>query len=158
MTAVIDVSGNPWTWARFDDAKPHAVHRSLVEGLIVDMEGRGCTIEAAEGIDSISFDLPGPIIIGAPQRTFKVDLLKIEIPCDDVPVIYSKLCDLPARHFYDGSEYYKLHGFLRCLVMTPQQKEMLEALTWAAADECVTRADEFFDGWKQRNKSRSERS
>ena len=123
-----------WHWVN-DDLQnesmwlSHAIPDSLYTAIMENLHSRGFYHYGTKEIDgTLSFDLPGMCSMNREYRQVEVDGLTIEIPCTDWEYIYDKLL---ARKERDDANlpYYKLHGFNRCIVLTPDQRdEMLKQM------------------------------
>lgn len=145
----------PWKWLIIPGWLSHGVPVYLVQSLLDDLRARqkdpSAELEYTE-TDTVScaIDYPGMICVDRPWSTFKIDGLTIEIPCEDVASFYSQLKDLPPREFKEGKgmgvgmTYFKLKGFCKCLVLTPDIRvELLEALA-AGMSEAEAKATAFW--------------
>lgn len=157
MIDIIDASNDAWQWITFDGAKSHAVHRPLVEAIIKDMAVRGCPIDTMKPMNELWFDVPGPAFLDMPSTMFELDGLCIEIPCCDVTLFADSLKNLKERE-NDGQIYYKLHGFHRCLVLGPEQKNTLQRALEEASIESERQADEFITKWRTEIDRKNSRS
>lgn len=72
----------------------------------------------------VTFDLGGLAYQDIPKALIDVQGLRIRIPCDHVASVVSNLSALPERCFANGAPFYKLHGFYRALVLSPEQREI----------------------------------
>jgi hypothetical protein len=133
-----------WIWASavHYDYKSHAIPEPLVDGVLDNLSSRGCRGMNTETIpdDGISFDLPGVISVDRNMHDIQITGLKISIPSTDVATFFSMLNSLEERNEI-GTKYYKLHGFHRCICLTPELKdELVEALK-AVLPEAMAIAD-----------------
>lgn len=76
-------------------------------------------------VSSTLIDLPGMIMADRSVENIKIDTLNLGIPSSDFEYFYGKLAKLQPRTFADGQVYYKLHGYLVCLVLTEEQRNVL---------------------------------
>lgn len=117
-----------WVTAKNYDCKSHAIPEELVDGVINNMLERGVAGMNKTSTKAISFDLPGIAYIHRHMHTIQVDGLEIDIPATDVEEILEKAENLSVRNEI-GKSYYKLHGFHRCICLTPEQRqELVDAL------------------------------
>lgn len=160
-----------WKWLILDGWKPHAVPMWLEKALLDDLRSRpesGKDLEyTSTETTNMAIDFPGMVAIDRPWMTFALDGLAVEIPCEDVGGFVNELKRLKPRHFKgdhtagetvllsngdriiatgvdEGVMYYKLHGFNRCIVLTPDlYVDLLEALE-ARLDEAEEKATVFW--------------
>lgn len=121
--------------------KPHFVPDDLVAELRADICTRFNTVVAdiAPRLagDVIRLDLGGPMMVDAEWVGVDLDGVVFEVPVRDVSQLYLELLQAPARG--RGTQgYYKLHGWIHALVLTPNQRNYVLA-TWAR------RLQEFHD-------------
>jgi hypothetical protein len=145
----------PWKWLLIDGWMSHAVPAYLVQTLVDDLAGRpeseGKVPEVvAEDITRFSIDRPGMAAMGRPWMDFYIDGLHISTPCEDVVTFIGKLKKRPMRTWdkgttrYVGANYYKLHGFNRCIVLTPDLRfDLIEALE-AKIENAEAQATAFY--------------
>lgn len=125
-----------WHWVadKFTNKKQwvsHAIPEVLYKAVMESLHQRGFhyyeTTELVEG-DRVVIDLPGMIMMNREFRGVNIDGLTIEIPCTDWEVLYSVLAKSEVRT--DAAlPYYKLHGWHRCICLTPQHRDnMLQAM------------------------------
>ncbi len=141
-----------WHWLVFNDAKSHACPEELRAPLVAEMKRRGCSAVPGKSKQTslIVFDQPGAIITTMPQETVVVGGLSIRLWADEVPGTRTDLTRLPVRTFKGGAAYRKLHGYARCLVLTPSLwAEAIEKLG-AVADDCERRVKEFYERWRMK--------
>lgn len=98
-------------------------------------------------VATTSIDEPGIVCVDRPWMSFPIDGLVVEIPCEDVMMFRLQLENLKPRYFQryeahekvdgieakgtdeEGLTYYKLHGWLSCIVLSPYDRyDLLEAL------------------------------
>lgn len=139
-----------WHWVTFKDedgipqAKPHAVPDCLLAGLLIDLRDRQCGEGRVVKLEELYLDLPGPQI-SEEKLLVHVDGLRVEIPIYDFKAFFDMLSKLKARQFIDQSginrgTYFKVHAFMRCLVLTPHHRDLL-------AIEMASRMDEVKRYW-----------
>jgi hypothetical protein len=152
------------TWVRvcFENAKTHLVCKGLMKALIVDMAKRDCTLmnfatnygkdyESEEWsnprvVTEWGIDMPGMINAKRPNELFNFCGLKFEVPSEDVASFILALEKLPPRSF-GKQTYYKLHGFMQCVVLTKTQYNEMLRLLRGRVQIAERRATEF---WAER--------
>lgn len=108
---------------------PHFAPRAVVPLLLQDLRARfNSKLRRQKRTEFGTFDLPGMVPI---HREWSLNALDdhhftLGIPLMDVSEILDRLRKLEPRTFADGTTYYKLHGFMRCLVLLPKHKAELE--------------------------------
>lgn len=139
-----------WTWLNFESETTrtigHAVHVSTRKAVIADLVARGCgsPVEIPIDEDGVHIDMPGMIAMTRPIEVFEMGGLRINIPSEDVAAFLIDVDKLKVRHGADGSDYYKLHGFMRALVLSPSQRTMFRALLVGRVPTAERRASEFY--------------
>jgi hypothetical protein len=113
-----------------------ALRRPLIADLRGRMEAEGRTFEITKlehmnarpsrpSTVHVFFDLGGLMYTNGPREIVEVQGLRLRIPSDNIASMISDLNALPERRFANGLPYYKLHGFMRALVLSPAQREVL---------------------------------
>jgi hypothetical protein len=123
----------------------HLVSTDRIEQTVQDLVDRGVPAEAVEVLEvdaPWTFDMPGMIWNGRTMLDFKVDTLELKIPAHDLGRFITNIRKLPLRTFADGTDYYKLHAFSRCLVLSPDQRAGLQRLMEEAYPDAEAAADE----------------
>lgn len=119
--------GNPhWRWLRFEHAKAHLVSAGLVSVIVADMKARDCVLESNEPIVEFSIDMPGMCRTDRPIETFRFMGLSVSMPTEDVASFAAEAGTLEPRGT-GGRQYFKLHGFHRCWVLSDAQRRLLLA-------------------------------
>jgi len=149
-----------WRFIRWHGCKGQFVPQTLFGQLEADMRKRlaqhdppeelsvdfdDCDREAEEA----AIDLPGMIRMDRGWWSCDIDVGRVAFPVLNVRDLRRQLVSLPLRTFNDGTEYYKLHGWLVCLVLTPEQRDsILQALAddWDAIE---AREDKELDQWRE---------
>lgn len=138
------MSDRKWLWINFDGAIPHFVCAGLSKSLINDLKNRGCPVDKQEECTDMNIDMPGMICTDRPWETLPFMGADIDIPSEDVASFILKLSELKERVFDDGTPYYKLHGFCRCIVFTPAQRVAFLDLLKSRVQEAEKRATLFW--------------
>lgn len=145
-----------WRWLVIDGWKSHAVPEYLESVLVGDLAARQPPDDdpaevQSHPIVSMGIDMPGMVCTTRPWMTFHIDGLDIEIPCEDVASFLLQLNSLKPREFthekagaFKGLSYYKLHGFCKCIVLTPDLKVMLTEALEAGVAEAEAQATAFW--------------
>ena len=126
-----------WLRISFESALTHAVPAELAPQLIAEMSARGHAIknyEKAYGVEnarslggnpkditSWSFDMGGMMAVNRPYEHVDIDGLNVDVPCEHLSLVLSRLQRLDLRRFDDGARYYKLHHWNSATVMSPAQ-------------------------------------
>lgn len=122
--------------------KAHYCPAALVGGLVADLEARDAGVKGVENAVSGSIDLPGMAMADRPWEKVMIGEFVLSVPSQDFAIILERLRDAPIRRFADGSEYHKVHGWLHCLVVSPEQRDELISAMEEKAPEAEKRADE----------------
>lgn len=145
-----DLNGKLWAKVKPSGWKIHAVPASLLEGLLQDARERGHTeiTFAPAGTEDIMIDLPGMCMVDRTYQEIRIDTLSLSIPTTDFTVFFNELGQAPKRKFANGQEYYKIHGWLACVVFTPEQRDLvLKSMTelMPVVSEAARKEDEEFE-------------
>lgn len=152
----------PWKWLNIEGFKSHAVPAYLEGVLLDDLRARARGDDpltpppevVSEQTTSVAIDNPGMVALDRPWMSMRVDGLTLDIPCEDLGVFYERLKKAPERvwkegtSMFVGASYYKLHGWNRCIVLTPDiRMELLTTMKEKLA-EAEDEADRFWSGRK----------
>lgn len=154
----VDVASSPWWFVEFEGAKGHFVPSALVSGIIADMAAREFVEDGMKPVREVFLDRGGPIIFDSPTEVVSIDLLRIELFSDSVGEFLCQSKKLPLRKTPGGDEYYKLHEWHTCLVLTVTQKAALEQFLEDNAERAGKRGDEHFARWKRAMDEKNKRS
>lgn len=134
-----------WQFVMVTSFKGHIVPEHMTSLLVSDLlnreveEGTGpICIDDLKDIDNAGMDLPGMVSMDRTWETIDVDGLKFEIPSQDFSHFYHRFKTAPLRSFSDGTPYHKVHSWINCIVVSPEQlvhilrkmEEMLPAANW----------------------------
>lgn len=134
-----------WKWVIFDGAIPHMCSPSLVDVIVADLERRGCPVsEVQDGDGKFTIDMPGMVAVKRPWEDFEFDGLELSIPCEDVDTFVVYIGEDLKERGGEGGRYYKIHGWHRCLVVTPEQRGRLLAVLRDRLPTADRRAREFY--------------
>lgn len=125
----METKNNIWSLVHFKNAKLHVAPKQLLDDLKVDMTKRDLPtsdLYPDEDISKCMMDCPGMIMIDRGYQEFKIDTLLLSIPNTDVGLFFEEIKNSPVRMFESGKSYYKLHAWRLCLVLTPEQKELVQ--------------------------------
>jgi len=122
--------------------KSHYCPSDLADGLVEDLESREADIRFIESTDKGYIDLPGMCMADRPMEEVVLGEFRLSIPSQDFASMLSRLKAAPLRKFADGSEYFKLHGFHQCLVVSPEQRDELIRIMDEMVADAEKRADE----------------
>jgi hypothetical protein len=120
---------NMGPWARFFAAewKPHWVPSALLEDITADARARFHEFLDAEPATEGGVDQPGMIMADRTYQTLEIDGFKLTIPSQDWEYFLRELEYGRRRKFASGTEYYKIHGWLNCVVFTVDQRDRVLA-------------------------------
>lgn len=125
-----------WKWIEVGgDVKAHAAPETLEEAIIYDLQYRfrsplGVLIDDTK---TFTLDPGGMAWTTQKYQEFDIDGLKISVRNHDVGHFYVIMKNLKQRESM-GRPYYKVHGWLHCLVLEPKQYEELLAALDAKTD------------------------
>jgi hypothetical protein len=130
-------------WVRFmsDGWKMHFVDVRLLSGLMEDSASRNHASPFYEPVTKAWIDLPGMILQDRSIEEFSFDGITLEMPSEDFEHFRESLRDKKVREFSDGRKYFKIHGWLHCVVFTPEQRDACLALMDARAEEARARGE-----------------
>jgi hypothetical protein len=124
-----------WNWLTFKDApnghrcSAHAVPAELRVPLVHDLETRGFALRRAAPLgDRLHFELGGGSIITTWPKTTIEDLgFRLVLWQHEVASLRLRTEGYVRRRFKGGVAFYKIHGYERCLVLTPEQHDVFLA-------------------------------
>jgi hypothetical protein len=117
-----DLPAESWACIMFDGFKAHFCPSSLAGDLIADIGVRGGqTMEVREATEGWA-DLPGIVLANRSWEDVMVGEFKLGFPSQDFAYFMAELEASPVRRFVSGREYHKIHGWLHCIVLTPEQR------------------------------------
>ena len=154
----IDISNTKWTGVRSLTLKYHYCPSSLLPDLLVDLKERYGEECETKPITTGLIDLPGMIMTDRPIEELEVDGFTLKIPSQDFEVFAGRLFKLTPRRFNSGKEYYKLHGWMQCLVLTPSQHAALLSLMDKMLPEVSKRGKEADKEFSRRMRVLNEKS
>jgi hypothetical protein len=94
-------------------------------------------------VTSWGIDMPGMVNQGRPREKFRFFGLDFEVPCEDVASFIEQTGGLEERRF-GKKRYYKVHGFMCALVLTPVQFEEFRSILRARLQVAERRAHMFW--------------
>jgi hypothetical protein len=116
-----------WNAHSHEGVKPHFVPDSLMHTILTDI-GRRFHAPVLQTLDRtgelMRIDRGGPMMISAEWVSVDIDNATLEVPVRDIEVYYMDLLQSPLRG-EPGAQYYKLHGWLHCVVLTPEQRKTI---------------------------------
>lgn len=138
--------------------KAHYCPRSLVGGLVADIEARGGSASKVEEATEGGMDLPGMCMADRPWENMMIGDFKFSVPSQDFEYFLSELDRVTVRKFSDGQEYFKIHGNYHCLVLTPEQREELLNTMYNMVRDVRKRAEEADEEFTRRIAKINEKS
>lgn len=146
-----------WSRVLFKGFKAHYCPDDLVEELVEDIENRGGSLDEIANVSDGGIDLPGMILVDRPWEDIQIDGFKLGIPSQDLGDFLSELERTPLRKFPNGKQYYKIHGWLVCVVFTPDQRNEVLRIMKDILPQSVKRADDaterMIEGLKRMEKA-----
>ena len=115
-----------WSIIRFAIAKGHFVSEALRTPVLEEGVERKFGFVSEKPLEEGGMDLPGMVFTDRGWED--IDLpggLKFSFPYSDFAIFFHTLQELHPRKFKSGETYYKLHGWLTCLVLTPGERDFL---------------------------------
>lgn len=126
-----------WHWVIDNNYEwmSHAISETLLTPVMESLHERGLlNYKVDEIVDPLSFDLPGMASMDRKELKVEIDGLTIEMPCTDWELIHGMLKRREVRTDA-AAPYFKLHGFLRCICLTPEQRDEMLAQMAAQMQE-----------------------
>lgn len=129
-----------WYILQAEGWKAHAVPENLLHQLESDALARGHNDIRYYESKQFSIDMPGAILSDRSIENITFEGITFSIPSEDFFVFYEELADGKKRKFDSGEYYYKIHGWLACIVFTPELKEKFLTKMETMMDEVEERA------------------
>lgn len=149
-----NLSDSSWVRVMVPGFKLHFCPAEMADDLVTDLIERVADHSVSrsdvqvEGAVGGLIDLPGMIMMDRPIEKFDIDGFTLEIPSQDFWFIVGELeRGAPLRTFASGHKYHKIHGWMVCVVMTPEQRtDLLARMEKETPDiqERAAKADEEF--------------
>lgn len=146
-----------WKFLFVTGYKPHYCHPDLHEDLKDDLLSRGdvpdaeCDEELSSRLDEKSWcDQSGMVLMDEPNYSADCgdgDIWETRVRCFDHYL--HRLEDLEPRRFASGKEYYKIHGWMQCVVFTPAQRDVLLAKMREDKAAITLMVEALFARWKR---------
>jgi hypothetical protein len=113
---------NSWAAILFEGYKTHFCSSELVGDLVADIESRGGVTDKVKEVVTSGADLPGIVLVNSPWEEIALNNFKLCFPTQDFEHFMMELESSPLRKFSSGREYHKIHGWIHCIVFTPEQR------------------------------------
>ena len=117
-----DLGDRTWALARFEGFKAHLCHVDLLGDLVADIGTRGGAVKGVESVSEGAIDLPGMVAANRPWEEVRIGDFVLHIPSQDFAHFLGELSNAPTRRFASGKPYHKIHGWLVCVVLAPEQR------------------------------------
>jgi len=111
-----------WALILFKGYKTHFCPSELVGDLIADIGARGGNAYEVRETDNGGADLPGIVAADRRWEDILIGGFKLGFPSQDFEYFMEELELSPVRKFASGREYHKVHGWIHCVVLTPEQR------------------------------------
>lgn len=135
-----------WRYILYAEVVAHCCPEELVAPMLEELRARTPLTEmsppyppADAPCTRLALDMPGMVMTTRPWEDFDFDGLLLSIPCEDVAAFLDQLQELKER-----SWGYKLHGFHRCLCLSPAQRDALITLLRERVVSADMRARAFY--------------
>jgi hypothetical protein len=137
----------PWVQIHLPDWKGTFISQALLTQLLKDYELRGHPLHPPtlqKSVNEGALDRPGMCFADRKWVDVPVeDGFRLSFPNSDAEYFYDELRNLEARTFPNGEVYYKLHGWIHCVVLNLEQRMAvlryleanMEAIRKVAAEE-----------------------
>lgn len=122
-----------WTMVSFTAAKPHIAPLRLTVPIIDDLDIRGGGQSRVDALRSgaLYIDHGGPMSAQRKYIFADVDGLKLAVPAAELAQFLREL-KLAELRLTNDIPYFKLHGYVHAIVLTPAQRDSLMA-SWEAS-------------------------
>lgn len=100
--------------------KPQFCPESLLPELKADMirrEGKDINFYEEDSVAAF-IDLPGMIMTDRGIESIDMGGWELRIPTSDFEFFFNEITNLKRRFFSDGTEYYKIHGWMHAVVLS----------------------------------------
>ena len=105
--------------------KLHITPDELVDGIVADLKKRGFPLVRRNLIIECGFDGPGCVHKDDVWYDFVLDSLVVKFSARSFEEMLLQLRGLERRTAPGGQRYFKMHGFLNCLVLTSDDRKYL---------------------------------
>lgn len=119
-----DMSGE-WVMFMVGNWKPHWCPAFMLAGLMEDATRRGQGLGTSEPSPGGIVDQPGMILQNRTYQKFDLGMFVLKIPTEDCEHYREVLEENRVRKFADGREYYKVHGWIHCVVLAPEHRKII---------------------------------
>ncbi len=113
-----------WTLIEFSGAKPHLSSAALCSPVIDDLDirvgGQSRCTQLEPG--AVHIDQGGAMLVDRTYQTVTFDGLELRVPTTELAYFLQELRAAQVRETND-IQYYKLHGWLHVVVLTPEQRD-----------------------------------
>lgn len=131
-----------WLYTAVKDLKIHYSNKELAYDLLDEVGIDQETYVDLKQINEGLIELPGPVLMDRTYQSIKIEDFKLKIPTSDFEYFYFKLEESPLRKFKSGNEYYKLHGWMTCVMFTKEQGNTIKEVMHKNLDEISALATE----------------
>jgi hypothetical protein len=142
MMETTNLPSGSWALVQFEGFKAHFCPSELVADLIADIEVRGGPATEVTLAVKGGADLPGIVLANRSWEDIPIGGFKLGFPSQDFEHFMAELERSPVRRFASGREYHKIHGWLHCVVLTPEQRADVLRTMGEMLPEVRERADE----------------
>jgi hypothetical protein len=120
-----------WATIQCDGWKTHVCHESMIPVILEDIgvrEPDALKDVIITSTDKGFIDLPGMVSMDRTYQKIEVDGLELEMPTTDFEYFLEMLRNCAVRSA-GKQKFYKIHGWLHCVVLTPLQRyDILEEM------------------------------
>ena len=111
-----------------DGVKTHFIPEAIANEIVNELKDRFNTeCKIYDTRESAWIDMPGMIMVDRTIEKFDLgDGSGFNFPTEDFDIIYERLKSAETRYTKDtGTCYYKVHGWIQCVVLTSVQRRVL---------------------------------
>ncbi len=144
-----------WYLLTSDTAVTHICPDFLIDAVVKDLNANKMALDKAPELlkdGRAGIDLPGMALANRPRCIFRLNGLRLYIPCLDVGALYEDRLeeDKNFRQRTVGHHVFgKMHGWRCCVVLTPEMRANLLADMKARYPRAMKREDAFRKKWAE---------
>jgi len=121
--------------------KLHIVPDELVDCIVADLKERGSPFFRQNVTPVVGLDYPGIVHMEDVWYDFQLDGIIAQFSARSFEGMLQQLRELKQRTAPDGKAYFKMHGFLNCLVLAPDDLMCLRSLMVPKLQEALAQAE-----------------
>ncbi len=107
-------------------SKPHFIPESMLEDACAELCERFAAKTLIKDVTEGLIDLPGMVLADRTYEEFDLGRFRLSIPTSDILHYFKELKDGELREI-NGKSYYKIHGWIHCIMITTEMRDMILA-------------------------------